>query len=1669
MACNIPREVQDSLRDVLDRRQKITFKCLLRHEIRPEKYDTRVLAFSNWRLIILIARPPCKIEHSFHYIDILAIESFKRNQLSLTIEGKTYNFLSFESDVEQIDFIITHIGVSLKSIFSSVPLDRLIKKIDVLPHERLNLMQDMIKDKEKKDPGPCGGFSNMYACMCDYHHLPYRDDVAWDVDTIYLSHDTKELRLKDFDHLQSRDWLPIISTLEYNSWFTGINANNVRLTNDVATEVVKVMKKNSVLEELSVSNTGIKSDLVQKLSVALLSNSGTQLAKVDLSCNVLDDRGVIHFLGSLSKLSRGLTDLDLSKTGLTGKGINKLAETMCGSSVIRNSLKTLKISDNPVKGDDVTNLYRFLSLPNVLTHLDFSGLEIPLEVLSAALLRGCTQHMTHLNLSRNPFTLKKLKDVTIPQSWKQLFSSFYQLSHLDLSHCKLPMESVKELLLGISSNMNISSLHLDLSSNELYSSSSDEIDTIIAHMSNLTSLDISNNRFELSLEHFLKSVSQNKTLKHLAIGRNFSGMKVKHLPRVLGAVVQLLQEENSAIESLSLADSKLKGETTLVINALGSNKTLTELDISGNSMEDVGARMLAKALQINNKLQTIIWDKNGTTAQGFQDIADALEQNYTLKKMPTPVFDATAAIKYQPEKVEATLQKIECLLQRNHSPRKFSSDQGYRLQQGFLISSTQQMVDRLVVQMQDTMNALTIDSSSSSSSANIEQASRYIDDANNCQQLLPQLQKIAIKSQEVGNPVEQKLNSMVEELHEVLNSHVENTVSDMLECAKTQCSAVLSNESFLSDLEADVAEKRKLPKDIVSQVLGDVSTDIFNRLSDLNLVIAARLSDRILEGVIESLSKSHKQLTNELNVKKRYRFSGSFDTDKNEKADLEIPSEKHSEKAALEDHEKESPTLKCSPGYSPKLNTKKKSLYGRKLRPQSVIDHDAVQQALKNHSDKTLRSHGEDEEEAEDSGVGSSSGGGGGIRHTITESPEMMNRSTVSSGSDISLSSVLSQAGSSPRHPDLGPNRMTKSAIDYFDMEESIDLKPDRNQSLDSLAFDPSVISMTTSVNSLTSVCSSLDLDIGPTQKLHHINKARPKRKKNHIMTKSQGHLVSEANGMTDEGIENFYTPPSVMKETNSVPEDVGKSPKEKSSLSDSRHSSMGEADRVATEKTSDGSPKIDSKPDVKKKTWNLFSRDRGKISIFAKKPKGDSPKMKHAQMEDKTETVKETQEIKDDYEEGGEKVSRSSPATKSENKESADIAEKPRKMPMIPVMDENVLAEMKKKREIRTSLKDLTVSATNGSDVGISAKDEESPTKQASRNSCHLATENLSESSGIAIAQEDKTKQCINLDKYFPSSEDIGSKENQSPSKDKHVPVPLAQLNRRKSTEKPAEKLTEDHVENSLEKTGAKTVAVSKMEEKSAGVKMPEKSDFEKKSEGEVSKAEKEVTGKPAATEEPMAPMKPKPVPRTKSLLTAKLKPPPPVAPKPAVPSRPSIRKTSNPNTPSATTDAISKDASGVVYDSSTLRLSVKEKISWLSQTNSVKTPTETNDKLEESEEDVKGGKKSSSLPRNSQIPAEFKDADSEVQSRPYSMYCEMPNELSNQSSRSTASCSSLLSSHKKDSSSNSSLPPLSKVPNPQLLNLSTDGLDTSRLSMCSSHHSSTDEVESDGEIIFL
>lgn len=80
-----------------------------------------------------------------------------------------------------------------------------------------------------------------------------------------------------------------------------------------------------------------------------------------------------------------------------------------------------------------------------------------------------------------------------------------------------------------------------------------------------------------------------------------------HVQRLSFKVSPLIRSDTPTppqpLTSLSLADSKLKADLSIILNALGSNTSLTKLDISGNAMGDMGAKMLAKALQINSKLR----------------------------------------------------------------------------------------------------------------------------------------------------------------------------------------------------------------------------------------------------------------------------------------------------------------------------------------------------------------------------------------------------------------------------------------------------------------------------------------------------------------------------------------------------------------------------------------------------------------------------------------------------------------------------------------------------------------------------------------------------------------------------------------------------------------------------------------------------------------------------------------------------------------------------------------------------------------------------------------------------------------------------------------------------------------------------------------------------------
>ncbi|XP_014392631.1 PREDICTED: leucine-rich repeat-containing protein 16A [Myotis brandtii] len=863
----------ESVKDVLGRKVRIGLKKKVKLEVKGDKVENKVLVLTTCRAFLLAARIPSKLELTFSYLDIQGVTCSKPAQMA--VETGKHSLSLRMAAPEDVSEVLVHLGSCLRRIFPGLSPLKILKRVSMEPSERLASLQAEWDSQTVASPKTCpvsayvpGGFSQMYACVCDWLGFPYREEVQWDVDTIYLTQDTRELNLQDFSHLDHRDLIPIIAALEYNQWFSTLSSKDLRLSSDVCEQILRVVSRSGRLEELVLENAGLRTDFAQKLASALAHNPGSGLHTINLSGNALEDRGVSSLSVQFAKLPKGLKHLNLSKTSLSPKGVNCLSQSLSANPLTATTLTHLDLSGNALRGDDLSPMYSFLAQPNALTHLDLSGTECALDMVCAALLRGCLQYLAVLNLSRTVFSHRKGKEV--PPSFRQFFSSSLALTHINLSGTKLAPEPLKALLLSLTSNRSLKAVSLDLSSCELglclRSGGAQVLEGCIAEIHNITSLDISDNGLESDLSTLIVWLSRNRSIQHLALGKNFNNMKPKNLTPVLDSLVQMIQDEESPLQSLSLADSKLKTEVTIIINALGSNTSLTKVDISGNAMGDMGAKMLAKALQINTKLRTVIWDKNNISAQGFQDIAVAMEKNYTLRFMPIPMYDAAQALKTNPEKTEEALQKIENYLLRNHETRKYQQEQAYRLQQGIVTSTTQQMIDRMCVKVQDHLNSLR-NCGGDAVQEDVRSAERLMRDAKNSKTLLPNLYHVGSASWAgagglLSSPVQETLESMAGEVTRVVDEQLKALLESMVDAAESLCPHVMRKAHIRQDLIHAGSEKLSVPRTFVKNVLLEQSgVDILNKISEVKLTVASFLSDRIVDELLDALSLCHHRLS----------------------------------------------------------------------------------------------------------------------------------------------------------------------------------------------------------------------------------------------------------------------------------------------------------------------------------------------------------------------------------------------------------------------------------------------------------------------------------------------------------------------------------------------------------------------------------------------------------------------------------------------------------------------------------------------------------------------------------------------------------------------------------------------------------------------------------------
>lgn len=76
--------------------------------------------------------------------------------------------------------IYAHKFIFYFHFFKFLSLSRkMIPKVYIEPPERSSSLMVGLDRMTLPELGPCGGFTQMYACMCDLHGLAYQAEVAW--------------------------------------------------------------------------------------------------------------------------------------------------------------------------------------------------------------------------------------------------------------------------------------------------------------------------------------------------------------------------------------------------------------------------------------------------------------------------------------------------------------------------------------------------------------------------------------------------------------------------------------------------------------------------------------------------------------------------------------------------------------------------------------------------------------------------------------------------------------------------------------------------------------------------------------------------------------------------------------------------------------------------------------------------------------------------------------------------------------------------------------------------------------------------------------------------------------------------------------------------------------------------------------------------------------------------------------------------------------------------------------------------------------------------------------------------------------------------------------------------------------------------------------------------
>lgn len=319
---------------------------------------------------------------------------------------------------------------------------------------------------------------------------------------------------------------------------------------------------------------------------------------IRLGKNNLGDKGCVEIMKSIYK-NLSISHVDFSSNELSCNGVKDMTEYFCrNESLISIDISSHKgLNRNRIGWKGAESIGKVLQTNKILQFLNLAGTGIGAEGLKY-LIPGIesSQNLLNLNLSSNGLGWEKIQELG-----RSVLSS--KIIKLEIANNKLGYEgalAIAEMLMG-HDNKACTVESLDLSMNLITTK---------------------------GLSKILYSLTNNNTLRFLDLSENdFSAGLSTNFPIFL--------IENSGVEFLNMSKCEIKSASLIGAfpESFPKNRFLTELNLSKNKIDDVGAEAICMGLSRNLGLKKLDLSGNYIKERGGKAFAVCLKINHTLEEL----------------------------------------------------------------------------------------------------------------------------------------------------------------------------------------------------------------------------------------------------------------------------------------------------------------------------------------------------------------------------------------------------------------------------------------------------------------------------------------------------------------------------------------------------------------------------------------------------------------------------------------------------------------------------------------------------------------------------------------------------------------------------------------------------------------------------------------------------------------------------------------------------------------------------------------------------------------------------------------------------------------------------------------------------------------------------